>query len=875
MPSLIIIDGSNNLYRAYYAIRGLTNSSGLATNAVYGFVNMLKKLLKDYQPDALAVAFDEGQETARTSQFADYKKDRKPMPDDLSVQIPFIYEALEGFRVPVMRATEWEADDFIGSLACSARDRGWDVVIATSDKDFFQLVGNGIRLYHTGREVMYDAAGVEEAFGLPPEKVVDVMAIWGDAIDNIPGVPGIGEKGAKTLIQQFGSLDGIYENLDQVKKAAQRKALEENKEKALLSRELAQIKCDLSIDIDLETLKLGDPDRPKLHDLFSRLEFASLMQEFMPDAPAVAREHRLAATADEVREFAAGSDPLAIWLEPATLDGFDRPMAAALSRKAAESLIVPLDSEEFVSALRDLLQSDRTFVAYDAKAQIRRLHAAQWPVPEKWGDVMLMSYVLNPGLPSHAFGNIARDRLKTDVLVRKDVQKTAPLFEIDHEIGSTALTPYLPYLGEKSDLVMSLRDVLEPELRRDAALLEIYEKIELPLFPVLGRMEERGIKIDVGLLKSMSNTMGAQIAELETQIYKAAGMEFNLNSPQQLGHILFEKLNYPVVKKTKTKSFSTNMEVLQELASHGFEVPQLILRYRELHKLKSTYIDALPQLVAGDGRVHTLFNQAVAATGRLSSSDPNLQNIPIRTETGREIRKAFVAEAGNVLLAADYSQVELRILAHISQDEDLIETFRRGADIHRATASKMFNIPEDELTHDQRRAAKTINFGVLYGMSAFRLSNELNIPTNQAKDFIDAYFARYPKIQGYLDSTLEEARRTGKVTTLFGRVRYIPEIHNRSFTVRGNAERMATNAPIQGTAADLLKMAMIALDRNLEPTGARMLLTVHDEIVIESPEASAAQVAGIVKETMETIFPLAVPLAVDAHWGKSWFDAKE
>ncbi|HEX8152432.1 MAG TPA: DNA polymerase, partial [Thermoanaerobaculia bacterium] len=388
--------------------------------------------------------------------------------------------------------------------------------------------------------------------------------------------------------------------------------------------------------------------------------------------------------------------------------------------------------------------------------------------------------------------------------------------------------------------------------------------------------EERGIRIDVELLRSMAETMGAQLAELETRVFAEAGMEFNLNSPMQLGHVLFEKLQYPVIKKTKTtKSYSTSVEVLEELAGHGFVVPQLILQHREIHKLKGTYVDALPQLVGKDGRVHTTFNQAVAATGRLSSSDPNLQNIPIRTETGRAIRKAFIADEGNVLLAADYSQVELRILAHMSQDEDLIETFRRGADIHRATASKMFNIPEDQLTHDQRRAAKTINFGVLYGMSAFRLSNELSIPTGQAKDFIDAYFARYPKIQEFLDRTLVEARDTGKVTTLFGRVRYIPEIHNRSFTVRGNAERMATNAPIQGTAADILKLAMIALEKRLNPADARMLLTVHDEIVIEAREERAPEVAEIVKDTMSNIFPLAVPLAVDAHWGRSWYEAKD
>ncbi|HEX8254700.1 MAG TPA: DNA polymerase I [Thermoanaerobaculia bacterium] len=882
-PSLFIIDGSNNVYRSYFAIRHLTNSSGFATNAVYGFVTTLRKLLKDHDPDCIAVAFDEGQETARTSTFADYKKDRKPMPDDLVVQIPLVYEVLEGFRIPVIRSVEWEADDFIGSLACTARDRGYDVVIATSDKDFFQLVGDGIRLYHTGRDVLYDTKGVEEAFGLPPEKVVDVMAIWGDAIDNIPGVPGIGEKGAKGLIQQFGSLDGIYENLDAIKKAAQRKALEENKEKAYLSRDLARIKCDLDLAIDFETLKRTDPDRPKLHDIFSRLEFASLMQEFLPQAPPSVKDFRIAASADEVREYVEGTDSLSLWLEPETPEGFDAPIAAALSVRASDSLLIPLTkalggSDELTAALRELLASDREIVTYDAKAQTRRLRAAALPVPSKWTDVMLMSYVINPGLPSHALPNIARDRLKQDVLARKDVAKTAPLFALDHEIGSTQLTPYQQYLGEKSDVTFALRTMLEPELRRDAALADIYERIEMPLFPVLGAMEDRGIRVDVDLLRQMSNTMGVQLADLETRIYAEAGQEFNINSPMQLGHILFEKLQYPVLKKTKTtKSYSTSVEVLQELASHGFKVPELILLHRELHKLKGTYVDALPQLVGRDGRVHTTFNQAVAATGRLSSSDPNLQNIPIRTQTGREIRKAFVADEGSVLLSADYSQVELRILAHISGDESLIETFRRGDDIHRATASKMFNIAPEELTAEQRRAAKVINFGVLYGMSSFRLSNELNISTGQAKDWIEAYFARYPKIQEYLDRTLDEARATGKVTTLFGRVRYIPEIQNRSFTVRGNAERMATNAPIQGTAADILKMAMIALERNLaaHSSGARMLLTVHDEIVIETPEASAPDVAGIVKETMENVFPLAVPLAVDAHYGKSWFDAKE
>jgi DNA polymerase-1 len=879
-PSLFLIDGSNNVYRSYFAIRNLTNSSGLATNAVYGFTQTLKKLLKDFEPDCIAVAFDIGRATTRHEAFADYKKDRRPMPDDLAIQLPLVNEVLEGFRIPVIGVKDWEADDLLGTLACVARDRGYDVVLATSDKDFFQLVGDGIKLFHTGREVLYDAKGVEETFGLPPEKVVDVMAIWGDAIDNIPGVPGIGEKGAKALISEYGSLDGVYENLDKLK-PAQRKKLEENRDKAFISRDLARIKCDLPTEsIDFEALKRQEPDRAKLHDVFSRLEFASLMQEFLPEAPPVEVDYRIATSADDVRDFAGSASEIAIWIESTTPEGHDELFAASLSVKQAESLIVPIadslgGTAELRDALQTLLQSDRLFVAHDIKLQLRRLAANGWPLPVRFSDTMIMSYVNNPGLPSHAFSNVARDWLKRDVASRKEVAKTAPLFALDHEIGATALSPYLEYLGEKSDVTVALKEMLTTELQRDPALVDIYDRIELPLIPVLERMEARGIRIDVALLHEMSAKMALQLAQLEKEIYAEAGTDFNINSPQQLAHILFEKLQYPVLKKTKgTKAYSTNVEVLQELAGHGFAVPRLILLHRELHKLKSTYIDSLPQLVARDGRVHTSFNQAVAATGRLSSSDPNLQNIPIRTELGREIRKAFIADSGNVLLAADYSQVELRILAHISQDAELIETFQRGADIHRATASKMFNVAEDELTHDQRRAAKTINFGVLYGMSAFRLSNELNIPTGQAKDFIDAYFARYPKIQEYLDRTLEEARRSGKVTTLFGRVRYIPEIHNKSFTVRGNAERMATNAPIQGTAADILKLAMIALDKRLDDS-ALMLLTVHDEIVIEVPESRAADVAGIVKETMENIFPLAVPLQVDAHYGRSWYDAKE
>ncbi len=460
-PTLFIIDGSNNVYRSYFAIRGLTNSAGLATNAVYGFTQTLKKLLNDHKPDSIAVAFDIGSSKTRHEAFADYKKDRRPMPDDLSVQLPFVNEVLEGFHIPVIGVEDWEADDLIGSLACTARDRGYDVVIATSDKDFFQLVGDGIRFFHTGREVMYDAKGVEEAFGLPPEKVVEVMAIWGDAIDNIPGVPGIGEKGAKSLIQQFGSLDGVYEHLDQVK-PAQRKKLEEHRDKAFMSLDLAKIKCDLDVDVDFEKYKRVEPDRARLHEVFSRLEFASLMQEYLPEAPPIPRDYRTATSAEDVRSQVSGDAPVAIWFEPTTADGFDDLLAASVSIKPTDSLIVPIakslgGNDNLTRELRKLLESDRQFVAHDAKLQMRRLAANGWPVPKRWADTMIMSYVINPGLPSHELGNIARDRLKLGVESRKDVAKTAPLFALDHEIGSSSVGPYHRYLGEKSDITPSSR----------------------------------------------------------------------------------------------------------------------------------------------------------------------------------------------------------------------------------------------------------------------------------------------------------------------------------------------------------------------------------------------------------------------------------
>ncbi|MGK2856752.1 MAG: DNA polymerase I [Thermoanaerobaculia bacterium] len=864
--TLLLIDGSNNLFRSYYAIRSLTNSAGLATNAVYGFALMLRKIAKDYKPDAIGVAFDVGRKTFRHREFADYKKDRKPMPEDLRPQVPLVYELCEAFGMPILTNEEYEADDLVGALAYKARKEGWNVILATSDKDYFQLVGDGISMYHTGRDKLYDAKMVEEDYGLPPAQVVDVMGIMGDSIDNIPGVAGIGEKGAKELIKQFGSIDEIYARLDEVKKPAQRKKLEESKDAALMSRELARIRTEIETGVDLDALVWGEPDRGRLSELFAKLEFSTLLQEYLPKQAETPSEVSRAASAAEVAAFCNGATLVAIGVE--STDDKDQSLdLIAFSTGSPKALVAPV--AEMKEAIARLFATDRPFVTHDAK---RLLHSAArnaFSAPARVDDTMLESYVLNPGAFNHDLGTLGREKLAANITERKEIFKHRDQLGFVQDLDRRA--------GDAASLSYRLHELQYPELEKEPTLAEVYRTIEIPLVPVLQTMEAHGILVDIAFLAEMSQTMGAQLETLETQIYKEAGETFNINSPAQLGTILFEKLKYPVLKKTaKTKSFSTGQEVLDELAGMGFAVPRLILEHRELHKLKSTYVDALPLLLGEDGRVHTSFNQAVAATGRLSSSDPNLQNIPVRTAQGREIRKAFRAEDGFVLLAADYSQIELRVLAHMCGDEGMIEAFRRGADIHKTTAATMFGVAEPLVNSEQRRAAKTINFGVLYGMSAFRLANELGISQAEGKKFIENYFGRYPKIRELLDRTLDEARSTGKVTTMFGRVRYIPEINNKAFPVRANAERMATNAPMQGTAADILKLAMIKLDAALraEEPKARMLLTVHDEIVIEIPETRAEDLAKVVKSTMEGVCELSVPLSVDAGWGRTWYDAK-
>ncbi|MBW3565650.1 MAG: DNA polymerase I [Acidobacteria bacterium] len=864
---LYLIDGSNNFYRSYYAIRGLTTSDGLATNALYGFIQMLRKLLREHKPDAIAVSFDRPARTFRHEIYPEYKADRKPMPDDLSIQLPLVLELLEGYRIRVVSQDGVEADDLLGSLACRARDSGYEVVIATSDKDFFQLVGDGISVYHTGREKMLDADAVEESFGLPPEKVVDVMAIQGDSIDGVPGIPGIGEKGAKDLIREHGSLEAIYANLDAVGKKSHRKKLEEHREIALLSKDLVTLRCDLEPSIDLDSLALTEPDNRKLHELFRRCEFQSLMQETMPDrtldwTPVIIE------SPEELGERTAGEKELAIHVSGSPTG---EPRIVAFSSDRDQALVVNAGAEGMGKALSSLFESGKRFIAHNIKSAFHLMAKAGWSLPADFEDTMLISYVLRPGQYGHELESIVREKLVRDLI---EIPADSPQLELGGDGSESGVRA----AADRAESTLELFRSLNGDLENDPSLRSVYETIEKPLVPVLQRMETAGIRVDVDFLSEMSKRFSKRLDELEERIYGEAGEEFNINSPSQLGSILFEKLGYPIIRKTrKTKGYSTAVEVLEELAARGYPIPALILEHRELHKLKSTYIEAFPGMIGPDGRLRTTFNQAVAATGRLSSSEPNLQNIPIRTELGREIRKAFVAEEGHVIMSADYSQIELRLAAHMSGDEDMIDAFRGDIDIHRRTAARMFGIDERLVNSDQRRAAKTINFGVLYGMSAFRVGNELGIPTSEAKAFVQAYFDRYPKIRTMLDATLEEARSTGKVTTMFGRVRYIPEIRNRSFTVRSNAERMATNAPIQGSAADILKIAMIRLDEHLQKSSSRtrMLLTVHDEIVFEVPEEELGAIEKDITRVMESVATLSVPLSVEARWGRSWFEAKQ
>jgi DNA polymerase-1 len=837
MKRLLLVDGHSNLYRAFYGIRApLSAPDGTPTGAAYGFLRMQHKMLREIDPTHVAVAFDVGKETFRTRMDERYKAHRPPMPEELRVQIPLTQEALGLLGLAVLTEPDVEADDVIGTLTQRAAAAGFEVVIASTDKDLMQLVRDpAIKMWHTRLERLLDEKGVEEVFGVPPTKVEEVLALMGDSSDNIPGCPGIGEKGARELIATWGSVDAIYQHLDEVTPPRARKALTEHRNEVELSRELVRIRTDLELREKLEALARQPARTQELAEFYRRVGFASLLAEIEPKGELPA--------APPAREATIGD------VEPLLRRGgaavaFAHDLLAVATAKDVAAIAAP--AETLANAVAPHLE---TLWCHDAKALLAALRDAGGTTNAVPRDTMLAGYLLSPG-----------ESMELAALCRR-LGVEPPLDDSPAQCARA---------------VAGLAPVLTKRLKKEG-LEDVFTTIELPLVPVLEEMERHGIRVDLAVLAELSGRLGASLADLEREIHTEAGGPFNINSPQQLAEVLFERRGLPVLRRTaKTRAASTDADVLSELAARGHRLPALLLEYREQSKLKSTYVDALPKQIAPDGRVHTRFNQAVAATGRLSSSDPNLQNIPVRTELGREVRRAFVADPHHVLLTADYSQIELRVLAHLSEDPALEEAFSRGEDIHRATAALVFGIAGELVGPEQRRAAKTINFGLIYGMGAYALARELGVSNAEAQKFIDAYFARMPKVREYLDRTKEQARETGKVSTLFGRVRFISGLDATNSQVRGNAERQAINAPVQGTAADLMKLAMIRLHHELATQGlpGRLLLQVHDELIVEVATETAKEVAALTKDVMEGVTRLRVPLRVDIGTGSSWAAAK-
>jgi len=867
---LFLIDGMSHIYRAYFAIRNLSNTKGLPTNAIYGFTSILRKMIQEQKPDYVGVAIDLEGPTVRHEKYQAYKATRKPMPQDLVQQIPYIRRVCEAFCVPVLGYPGFEADDVIGTLSLKATEQGLQSIIVTSDKDMLQLVSDDVLVLDTMKDnAILDAKKVEEKLGVRPDQVPDLLGLWGDASDNVPGAPGIGEKGARELIQTYGTLENILKNWDKVKRKAYQESLRDNAEQIRMSRELVTIRRDLPIELDLPAWVLCEPDRKAAFALFSELGFKSLMQEFVDEEKRAPLKAKWLADSEAEDFFRTMSGQSKLFVELCHTEG-------ALGRKRAEvgcvqgdsgdAVLVDLKSEAQALQWRRLsVQGSPKIICWDAKLHL--LSQESFEFGKAPDDVMLMAFLSAPNVGDYSLKYWALDQLHISLLEEKPKKQVSLLPEPEKTVEN---------LCKQLEAVRGLYELLNPRLD-ELGLRRLYQEIELPLVPVLADMERTGIKIDRGMLHQMSSTMERQLSELTGRIYQAAGMEFNINSPRQLGEILFEKLNLPILKKTrKTGGYSTDQAVLEELAQ-TYELPKIILEYRQVSKLKSTYVDALPALInPKTGRVHTTFNQTGAATGRLSSSDPNLQNIPIRSELGRLIRGAFVPERGNVLISADYSQVELRILAHLSQDEVLVRAFKSDEDIHERTAREVFSA--DELTNpaECRRRAKVINFGIVYGLSAFGLSQTLGISREDAQSFIDAYFKRYCGVRAWLDRTLAEVRHVGSVRTLFGRIRPIPDINSKDFNLRHFAERTAVNSPIQGTAADIIKIAMIRIHQALQERrlSAKILLQVHDELVIEVPEAEAEATRALVQEEMEGAAALLVPLKVDLNVADNWMDMK-
>jgi DNA polymerase-1 len=903
---IFLIDTMSFIFRAYHAMarqRPMSTKTGLPTAATYVFVNMLRKLRDDFSPEYLAAVFDVGAPTIRNqqaeaittirkfdiktqtfkeSQYGGYKANRSEMPGDLVQQIPYIRRALEAYQIPILQLAGYEADDVIGTLARKAAAESYSVYVVSSDKDMLQLVNDRVCVLNPPKDnLICDAAKVEAILGVPPSSVVDVMALRGDSVDNIPGAPGIGDKGSVELIQRFGSVEQALERAAEVEKKTYRESLQNNRDNILYSKQLVTIDTDVAVELDVAAMKMGAPDAESLRALFAELEFTSLLKELLPVVEVKEgdyRELKSKAEFEQYLEAASEAAPLALAISAAHIESIEEeeeesqpsqsgflalqppdsePASAAALKPIAVSnapgvgAMVLLDDPSLAEQMKRALE-DATLpkTIHDLKSALHYFNEQGIALAGVRHDPMLYSYLLDPTYSSHSLPEVALRRFNLKMS------------------GN---------LAEAADLTGRLATALRKEVD-DQGLISVYDEIDVPLVPVLARMEDAGVKIDPTVLGEMSVKLQREADAKARDIYERCdGFEFNISSPKQLGDVLFNRLALPIpVKYGKGKKISTAVDVLEGLAA-DHEVPRLVLEYRQLTKLKSTYVDALPALIrAHSGRVHTTFGQTGTATGRLSSTNPNLQNIPIRTELGREIRAAFIAEPGHVLLAADYSQIELRLLAHYSKDKLLVEAFRRGDDIHTLTASQVFGVPPLMVTADHRRQAKVVNFGIVYGLSAFGLSQNLGIEPSEARKFIDAYFEKYAGVRAFIDATLEQTRRDQKVRTLFGRIRPIPDINSKNATQRGFAERTAVNTPLQGTAADLIKLAMIRIDDEIRKRSlkSRMTLQVHDELVFEVPENEVDAMKSLAREHMEKAYSLDVPLLVEVGVGPNWRDMK-
>lgn len=887
--TLYLVDGTSYVHRAYHAIRGLTSSQGQSTNAVFGFTRMLLKLMADKRPRYMVIVFDTKGPTFRHEIYGAYKANRPPMPKDLAEQLVPIKEIIRCLNVKMMEREGYEADDVIGTLARIGEEQGFQVLVVTGDKDFRQIITKDISLWDSMKDKVTDYSAFKREYGLEPRQVIEIMGLAGDSIDNIPGVPGVGEKTALDLIRQYGTMDNLFVHLDEIKKKKLKENLDRSRGDAILSRRLATIDRHVPLEESVEVLAIGEPHREGLVEIFRDLEFRSLEDQFAIRRAPAEKNYRLCLGEEElltlVREM-RGKGMVSVSMETTSEDPFRaKLMGVSFSGGENQAVYVPvahghagapqtIDTEGSLRTVKMILEDEKILkIGHDIKytAMVFKLHGIA--LKGILFDTMIASYVIDPGQRQHHLVDLAQHYLDQKMITcQETTRKGRPAMDFSRADMEEAKA----CACEAAEICLKLKTVLERRLEADGNL-DLFHNLEMKVLPVLTDMEMTGIKIDTGFFRAMAQNFAEQLREIEQEIYQEAGMVFNINSPQQLSFVLFEKLMLPTQKKTiKTRSYSTDVDVLKKLSILPYKIPGLLLRYRTLTKLKSTYLDALVKMVDPEtDRIHTSFNQTVTATGRLSSSNPNLQNIPVRGEEGREIRKGFVADKGYLLLSADYSQIELRVFAHFSQDTAFMDAFRRGEDIHARTASEIFGVKMDHVTPDMRRTAKVINFGIIYGMGIQKLSDELGIDKNTAKRYMDAYLERYGGVIRYREEMIQKARETGYVTTLFNRRRYLSGIKDSSQRIRAEAERMAINTPIQGTAADLIKRAMICIYERLkrERLKTRMILQVHDELVLETWEDEVERVRPLVKDHMEGVYPLDIPLLVDIKVGRNWDEA--